>query len=226
MGPARKSFQQELNELQRDLIKMASLVERVIHDAVKSLAEKDLELAEKIVEGDDAIDQFNLSIEQKCLQLLALQQPMASDLRLIGTALKIITDLERMADHALNIAQITIRLGGEELIKPLVDIPRMAEIARKMVRAAIDAYVTGDAELAKEMIAWDDEVDDLRDQVFRELLVIMMEDPRTIRQATNLLLVSQHLERIADHATNFGGWIIYMVTGKRIEAAMLKNREN
>ncbi|WP_370636984.1 phosphate signaling complex protein PhoU [Gelria sp. Kuro-4] len=196
---------------------MGSLVEKAIAEAVRSLAERDLELAEKVVAGDDLIDTMELDIENRCLRLLALQQPMASDLRVIGTALKIVTDLERMADHASDIAKVTIRLQGQPLIKPLVDVPRMAAIAREMTRQSLDAFVQRDVNMALAMIESDHEVDHLYSQIFRELLTYMMEDPRTIQQATYLLFVGMYLERIADHATNLGEWIIYMVTGEKKE---------
>ncbi|BCV25368.1 MAG TPA: phosphate signaling complex protein PhoU [Firmicutes bacterium] len=213
----RKSFHLELEELQQDLLRMGSLVEKAIAEAVRSLAERDLELAEKVVAGDDLIDTMELDIENRCLRLLALQQPMASDLRVIGTALKIVTDLERMADHASDIAKVTIRLQGQPLIKPLVDVPRMAAIAREMTRQSLDAFVQRDVNMALAMIESDHEVDHLYSQIFRELLTYMMEDPRTIQQATYLLFVGMYLERIADHATNLGEWIIYMVTGEKKE---------
>jgi len=220
----RQSFQSELEELQQLILKMGTLVEEAIYKAVKSLAMKDSDLANEVIKGDDTIDDMELEIEKKCLRLLALQQPMASDLRVIGTALKIVTDLERMADHAVDIARVTIRLEGQPLIKPLVDVPRMAEIAQKMVRDALTAYVRRDTNLAMAMIADDEEVDHLYSQVFRELLTYMMEDPKTIRQATQLLFVGSHLERIADHATNLGEWIIYMVTGVRRELHNLMDK--
>ncbi len=215
MMDRRKSFVSSLEDLRADLLRMGAAVERAIHDAVKSLVNRDQALAERVVQGDDAIDQLELDIESQCLSLLALQQPMAKDLRVIGTALKVITDLERMADHAVDIAQVTIALHGQRLIKPLIDVPRMAELAQAMVRKSLDAYVDENVEAARAVIEADDEVDHLYAQVFRELLLIMMENPRSIEQATHLLLVAQYLERIADHATNLGEWVIYMVTGER-----------
>ena len=211
----RDWYHGELEELQREMIKMSELVELAIYRAVKSLAEKDVAMAETVIKGEHDIDDMELQIEQHCLKLLALQQPMAGDLRLIGTALKIITDLERMADHAFDIARVTIKLADQPLIKPLVDIPRMANIAREMTRAAIDAYVRHDVEMARAVIERDDEVDRLYDQILRELLTYMMASPVVIQQAIQLLFVSGSLERIADHATNLGEWIIYMVTGER-----------
>lgn len=196
---------------------MGTLVEETIYKAVRSLQDRDLDLAREVVAGDSVIDNMELDIERRCLELFALQQPMARDLRTIGTALKITTDLERMADLATDIAKITIRMQGEPLIKPLVDIPRMAEIARSMLRDSLNAYVNHDDQLAMEMIERDHEVDHLYAQIFRELLVLMMEDPRKITQGTYLLFVAKYLERIGDHATNLGEWIIYMTTGERKE---------
>lgn len=213
----RATFQSELDSLRKEILRMGTLVEEAIYKAVRSLAQKDSQLAQRVIDDDDQVDALEHEIERKCLSLLALQQPIASDLRLIGTALKLITDLERMADHASDIARTTIRLEGQPLIKPLVDIPRMAEIVQRMVRAALTAYVDVDEAAAHKMIEADDEIDHLYSQIFRELLVIMMEDPRTITQATHLLFVASHLERIADHATNLGEWVIYMVTGERHE---------
>ena len=213
----RESFQSSLDGLQKDLLRMGALVEEMIHLAVKSLRDQDVELARNVINDDQNVDQMELDIEQRCFRLLATQQPMAVDLRIISTALKIITDLERMADHATDIARTTIRLQGQPLIKPLVDIPRMAEIAQSMVRESLSAYINRDVNLAYSMIERDDEIDSLHGQIFRELLLFMMEDPRTINQATQLLMVSHSLERLADHATNIGEWVIYMVTGERKE---------
>ncbi|MBX6377378.1 MAG: phosphate signaling complex protein PhoU [Clostridia bacterium] len=213
----RETFQQRLSDLEASLLKMGTLVEDAIYRAVKSLEDQDPDLARSVVEGDDLVDQMNLDIEQACLELLALQQPMARDLRAISTALKMITDLERIADNAVDIAEVTLRIGNQPLIKPLIDIPRMAEIAQYMVREALNAYIKRDVALASQMIERDHELDHLYAQVFRELLVFMMEDPRTIHQATQLLLVARHLERIGDHATNLGEWVIFMVTGQRQE---------
>ncbi len=217
MTETRKSYHQELDELQEEILKMGTLVEEAISNAVTALKERDLDLAQRVIDQDDIIDEMELEVEQKCLKLLALQQPMAVDLRIIGTALKIITDLERMADHATDIAKTTIRLQGQPFIKPLIDIPRMAELVQKMVHTALDAYVSQDAQTARDMIKLDDEVDHLYKQIFRELLTYMMQDPSTINQATYLLFVAAYLERVGDHATNLGEWIIYMVTGERVE---------
>jgi len=213
----RKSFHAELEELQKDILKLGGLVEQAIYKGVKSLVEMDVNLAQEVIDSDDVIDSYELEIENKCLTLIARQQPMARDLRTIGTALKIITDLERMADHSTGIAKVTKRLQGQELIKPLVDVPRMAQLAQRMVADSLQAFIQRDTNLALEMIELDHEVDNLYRQIFRELLILMMEEPKNITQATYILLVARNLERIADHATNLGEWIIYMVTGVRKE---------
>lgn len=211
----RQSYDQELEALRNDIMRMGGMVSKTIDDAVKSLATKDVQLARQIVEGDDLIDNLEIEIEDKCMVLIARQQPLARDLRIIGTGLKITTDLERMADHASDIAKITMRIGDQPLIKPLIDIPRMAFFSQKMLKDALDAYVTLDIKLAEQVCLDDDEVDHLYSQIFRELLTYMMEDPHTISQATQLLFVARYLERIADHSTNIAEWLIYLVTGER-----------
>jgi phosphate transport system protein len=210
----RRSFDEQLDTLQHDLLKMGVFVSEAIQKAVQSLAKMDIPLAKTVIVGDDTADQMLIDIETRCLQLMALQQPMASDLRTIGTALKIVTDLERMADHATDIAKVTVRLEGEQLIKELVDIPRMAERVRAMTREALEAYVTRDVARAKAMIALDDEIDRTYKLIFEELMGIMQIRPEDIKQATYLLMVAMYLERVGDHATNLGEWTIYMVTGE------------
>lgn len=211
----RTTFEQAIKELQEDLIKMGSLVEESIDKAVTSLANRDTKLSEEVIAGDDAIDAMETEIENKCMTLLARQQPIAKDLRLIATVLKIITDLERMGDHATDIAKVNIRLDGQPLIKPLVDIPRMAVLTQNMVRNALNAFIREDVKLAEQVGHDDDEVDHLYGQIFRELLVFMLQDPRTISQATYLLFVGNYLERIGDHATNIGERVLYLVTGEK-----------
>lgn len=213
---SRKSFQAELEQLQRNILRTGTLVEGQIDGAVRSLAEMDSALARAVIAREDMVDAMELDIERTCLELIALQQPMAIDLRIIGTALKIVTDLERMADHAVDIARVTIRLEGQSLIKPLIDVPRMANIAQGMIRDSLKAYVDRDVELALRMVERDQDIDHLFSAVFRELLVYMVDDAK-IAQATQLLFVVSHLERIADHATNMGEWIVYMVTGERMK---------
>lgn len=214
---SRHQFHQELARLKTDILKMADLVESALQRAVEALANQDTALAQAVIAGDDDIDALEHDIEDRCLQLLALQQPMAVDLRFIGTGLKMITDLERMGDHAVNIAKSTLRLAGRPYLKPLIDIPRMAAEAREMLREAIAAFVEGDIELARKAAERDHRLDQLYGQIFRELLTFMMEDPRTIEQATQLLVVAGRLERVGDHITNLAEWTVYMVTGERQE---------
>lgn len=215
MTSTRHAFDRALEELQQEILRMGSLVEQSIYNSVHSLATQNVPLADEVIKGDKIIDQMELDIENMCLKLIATQQPIAGDLRKISTGFKIITDLERMADHAVDIARITKRLAGQPLIKPLVDIPRMAALTQQMVKDGLDAYVRGDIELAKTLNDKDDQVDHIYSQIFRELLTYMMEDPRTITQATYLLFVGRYIERVADHATNIGERVIYLVTGER-----------
>jgi phosphate transport system protein len=204
-------FQKELEELKKNLLKMATLVEEAINNAVQSLVKRDLELAQKAFEAEDRINTMDIAINTECLNLLALRQPMAADLRFITSALKIITDLERMGDQAVNIAERALSLNQEPQLKPYIDIPKMAEIAQSMVRDVLDAFVSRDSKLARSVCERDDLVDGLNDQVVRELLTYMMSDPRTITRAVHLMIVSRCLERIADHATNIAEDVIFMV---------------
>lgn len=213
----RGAFSSELEQLKEDLLQMGALAELAIRKAVKALLDRDPELARGVVEADRVINSLELGIEKRCLDLLALQQPMAKDLRTIGTVLKIISDVERIADHARDIAKIVIRLGNEPLLKPLVDIVAMAEIAREMVRESLNAFVAGDVDGAHAMVRRDDELDRLYATIFRELTGLDLSDPGRLNQALHLLLVGQHLERIGDHATNIGEWVVYMITGERQE---------
>ncbi|MDF2675450.1 MAG: phoU, partial [Clostridiales bacterium] len=198
----RNYFDNELKELHLLMLKMCTVVEEALNNSVHALQHQDIDMAQSVIDGDDVIDDMEAHIEEKCLKLIALQAPMAKDLRFIATAMKIITDLERIADHAVDISKITIRLANEKYIKELIDIPRMGEITTKMVKESIDAYVKQDADKAKVVAQMDDEVDALHKQIFRELLLIMMEDPKKINQATNFLFVSKSLERIGDYVTN------------------------
>jgi len=216
-GRSRETFESELSLLREDLLKMGGLVREAVHRSVQALKEQDLALAQAVVEGDEALDIMEHEVEQSCLKLLALQQPMAVDLRFIGTALKTVTDLERMGDHASDIAKVALRIGTEPLIKPLVDIPRMAAIIESMLDDGLRAFIGRDTEAALAVAKRDDEVDALYGQIYRELLTYMLEDPRTIRQATHLLFVGQHLERIADHVTNLSEWVVYLVKGELLD---------
>lgn len=212
----RQSYDQELESLREEILEMGQLVQNAIHNAVKALAEQDVELASKVMDGDDAIDNLEIEIEDKCMLLIAKQQPLAKDLRRIGTGLKITTDLERVGDHAFDIARIAIKIANQPLIKPLIDIPRMANLAENMLKESLEAYVNLDISQAEKVCRDDDEVDDIYNQVFRELLTYMMENPQTITQATQLVFVTRYLERVADHSTNIAEWVIYLATGQRM----------
>lgn len=212
----RNYFEKELHELHLLMLKMCTVVEEALNNTVYALKNQDSTLAQAVIDNDDVIDDMEYQIEEKCLKLIALQAPMAKDLRFIATAMKIITDLERIADHAVDISKITIKLADEIYIKELIDIPRMGEITSKMVKESIDAYVNQDAEKAKEVAMIDDEVDALHKQIFRELLLLMMEDPKKINQATNFLFISKSLERIGDYVTNICEKIIYAVTSEHL----------
>lgn len=212
----RNYFDKELQELHLLMLKMCTEVEEALINTVYALKNQDINMAQAVIDGDDVIDDMEYIIEERCLKLIALQAPMAKDLRFIATAMKIITDLERIADHAVDISKITIRLADEKYIKELIDIPRMGEMTTKMIKESIDAYVNQDAEKAREVAKIDDEVDALHKQIFRELLLIMMEDPKKISQATNFLFVSKSLERIGDYVTNICEKIIYAVTSEHV----------
>jgi phosphate transport system protein len=211
----RPGFHQSLKELERDLLQMGTGVEQAIRGAVESLASTDEKQARQIIAADDHIDSMMLQIEERCLRLLALQQPMASDLRLIGMALKITTDLERIADHAVDIAKATLRIAGEQLVKPLVDIPRMADISMRMLQDSLQAYARRDVQLAAGLASREDEVDKLYSTILRDVIALMGAEAGVNRQLTHLLMAAHDLERVADHATNIGEGVIYMVTGKR-----------
>jgi phosphate transport system protein len=211
----RYLFHEELEKLHRNLLHMGTLVEEAIHLSVKSLANRDLSLAEQVIKDDEKINDYMEIIEKDCFRLIALQQPMASDLRRIATVVKIVTDLERMGDNAVSIARATIRLKGETYIKALIDIPKMAELTKGMVRDALEAYINLSTEKSFELSKRDDEVDRLYKEIYNELLEIMKVNGNTVHQGTQFLFVAHSLERIADHATNLGEWVIYLVTGEK-----------
>lgn len=213
----RQHLQTELIALEQELIRMGALVEDQLRRAVRALTEQNKLLARQIIADDDRADQMEMDIESRCLSLLALQQPLAGDLRAVSTALKIITDLERMADHATDIAKVILRMPAAPFVKPLVDIPEMARLTSSMVRLALNAYVHRSIDEARTMIRLDDDVDHLYAAIFEELLHLMREQPETVTQATYLLFVANYIERVADHATNIGEWVIYMVTGERTD---------
>jgi phosphate transport system protein len=210
----RETFDEQLKALEQDVLKMGKMVDSAIDRSVEALKKRDIELSRKVVREDETINQAQHDIEEQCLVLIATQQPLASDLRVIFAIANIATELERMADHAKGIGQIGVMMGPREPLKPLVDIPRMAQKARWLLEQELTAFVNRDTELARSLGGEDDEVDRLYDQVFRELLVFMMDDPRTITRATYLLWVAHNLERIADRAINVGERVVFLVSGK------------
>ncbi|GMX63944.1 MULTISPECIES: phosphate signaling complex protein PhoU [Paenibacillus] len=211
----RFNFHQSLDLLQKDLLDMGNNVARLIRQAVESLARLDESLARQTIEEDDQIDEMTARIEEDSLRLIALQQPMASDLRIISMALKIATDLERIADHAVDIAKICIRLNGQELVKPLEDIPRMAELTQNMLQESLLAYTERDVHRAAALAEKDDEVDKLYSVIVNDIIMLMGTDFAKNRQLSQLMLAAHFLERVADHSTNIGEGVIFMVTGKR-----------
>jgi len=217
MSIAERPFDEELKLLKEKLLEMAARAEEQIALAVRGLKDREEKLACQVLEREASINRLDIEVDDMCLRLLALRQPMAADLRFITAAMKIASDLERIGDLAVNIAERTMDLLKQPELKPLIDIPRMAELAQQMVRDALNAFVNKDSVLAKDVCARDDAVDQLNNQVFRELLTYMMQDPGTISVAVDLILVGRHLERIADHATNIGEDVIYMVQGRTIK---------
>jgi len=204
------------------MLVMASMVEKAIQRSVNALKSRDIKLAQAVVDDDFKINQQRFGIEEQCLLIITTQQPVASDLRIIAAVLNIITDLERMGDHAEGIAKIAIMIGDEPPLKPLVDVPRMEELSRSMLRRTMDAFVARDAEAAKAIGAEDDIIDNLYEQIYRELLTFMMADPGTINRATHLLWVAHNLERIADRVTNICERVIFLVTGRMDELNVSK----
>lgn len=218
----RTTFHKKLKEIQDDILVIGSMVEKAINRSIEALKNRDLVLAHQIIGDDVKINQKRFAIEEKCIQLIATQQPLASDLRTIICVLNIITDLERIGDYAEGNAKIAVMIGDEPPLKPLIDIPRMAEKTMDMMRRALQSFISRDAETAKRIVSEDDEVDQLYDQVFRELLTFMMADPRTITRATRLLWVAHNLERSADRVTNICERTVYSVTGKMEEIGASK----
>jgi phosphate transport system protein len=211
-----RHFEGELQTLQQLLLRMGGLVEQQIARAIESLVERDSDLARDVIERDREVNQLDILIDEECLKVIALHQPAAGDLRLVTTALKINTDLERIGDMAVNVCERAIELNEEPTLKPYIDIPHMAKEAQAMVRTSLDSFVQRDTELAVQVIDQDDVVDALAHQLYRELLSYMAEDPKTISRATKILLISKYLERIADHATNIAEMVVFMVDGTMI----------
>jgi phosphate transport system protein len=212
-----RHFDAELTALNEKLLEMARLAEESVALAVRSLKDRNEALAQEVLKREGGINLLEIEIDERCMKLLALRQPVASDLRFITSAMKIGSDLERVGDLAVNIAEVSLDLLQQPPLKPLIDIPRMAAIAQSMVKDALNAFVSRDEKLARAVCERDDEVDSLNDQIFRELLTYMMNDPATINRAVGLILIGRHLERIADHATNIGEDVIYLVLGKTIK---------
>ena len=213
----RAHYEEELQEMREHLLAMASLVERHLELAIQAMIKQDEAIASIVVKDDDKLDDIKVEMENRCVLLIATQQPLASDLRNIFTANEIATDLERMGDYAVDIAEIAIRLKDEKYIKELDKIPRMAKIALTMVHGCIDAYVRSDAELAAKVCKMDDEVDDLTGELFAELYSLGGRETRDIFQMIQFLFVAKYIERIGDHATNLGEWVVFNVTGQLID---------
>ena len=209
----RSTFERQLSEIEEDMLVLAGMVERAIERSIESLRNRDIELARVVIVEDMDLNRKRYETEEKCLELLATQQPIARDLRRILAILYIIVDLERMGDHAEGIAKIAIMLADDAPLKPYIDIPRMSEIAVDMLRRSIEAFKHRDVELARRICDDDDEVDALYDQVYRELLLYMLSDPKTIERATHITWIAHNLERIADRVTNICERVVYMVDG-------------
>ena len=212
----QRHFHEELDGLKQTLLAMGALVEDQIRRVMRALVERDDVLARDVIERDHEVNAYDVEIDEKCVELLALHQPAAGDLRFITTTMKIVTDLERIGDQAVNIAQRTLELNQEPQLKPYIDLPRRADKSQRMVKDSLDAFVARDTTLAREVCARDNEVDAIKEQVFRELLTYMMADAKTIPRAIRLILVSRFLERVADHATNIAEMVIYMVESKMV----------
>ncbi len=213
----RTAFHQHLNEVEEDILTMGGMVVRAIDRSIEALKDRNSTLAHQIIADDSQINKQRFSIEEKCIGLIATQQPMASDLRIIVAVLNIITELERIGDYAEGISKIVIMIGDEPPLKPLIDIPRMGEIIIDMINKSLESFVKRDVDLAMRVVSLDSVVDGLYDQVFRELLTFMMVDPKTTNRATRLIWVAHNLERAADRATNICERVVFTVTGKMEE---------
>ena len=211
-----RHFQEELEQLKGRLLEMGGLAEEQVRLAVKGLVDRDRDLIDRVIAGDEPLNRLHIELDGRCFTLLALYQPMAVDLRMIVAAVKINTDLERVGDLAINIAEASRQYVVHAPVKKLIDIPRMAAIAQRMLRDALDAFVRRDTILAQRVLDEDDALDDLKTQIFRELITYMLQDPGTIEPALDLILISRHLERIGDHATNIAEDVIFMVSAKDV----------
>ena len=211
-----REYERELQEVKEGLIYLGGLTEKAIASGVKALLERDSELARQVIRNDEQIDKMDVEIEDKCIRLLALRQPAALDLRFITTAIKLNGHLERIGDMAVNIAEKVISLNEEPQLKPYIDLPRMAGIAERMIKESLDALVNDDESLANKVRMDDEIIDNLNEQIFRELLTFMIEDPRTIHRALLIMQISKSLERISDHAKGIADMVVYMITGKSV----------
>ena len=218
----RMDFDRDLRDLQDELLTLGGMVEKAIAKSLDALKNRDLALSEEVIAEDDIIDEMRFELEERCIDLMATQQPLAGDLRIIITVLHVAVELERMGDYAEGIAKISVAMGDEPPLKPLIDIPRMADRSSDMLRRSLDAFVNRDIAAAYQICEDDDEVDALYDQVYKELLIYMMSDPGTIRRATYLLWVAHDLERIADRTTNIAERVIFLVTGRLTETKVSK----
>jgi phosphate transport system protein len=211
-----RHFAEELQQLKSRLLLMGGLAEERVSLSVRGLVERDRDAIRQVIEGDEELNQMQLEIDDRCFKLLALYQPMAIDLRTIVAAVKINSDLERVGDLAVNIGEAAERYVSHPPVKPLIDLPRMGALAQRMLREALDAFVSGNILAAREVLAQDDVLDGLKDQIFRELLTYMLGDPHTIEGAIDLILISRHLERIGDHATNIAEDVIFIVEARDV----------
>ncbi|MFH1015927.1 MAG: phosphate signaling complex protein PhoU [Chloroflexota bacterium] len=218
----RTTFHRKLREIQDDILAMGSMVEKAILRSIDALKNRNIDLAKQVITEDAKVNEKRFEIEEKCIQLIATQQPMASDLRTIVSVLNVITELERIGDYATGIGRVVILIGDEPPLKPLIDLPRMAEKTANMLHRGLDAFINRDMAAAKQIAKEDDEIDSLYDQVFRELITFMAEDGRTITRATRLIWVAHNLERSADRVTNICERVVFMVTGKMEEIGASK----
>lgn len=209
-------YEMELQGIKENLIYLGALTEKAIESAMNALLNRDTVLAQKVIDADADIDRLDIELEEKCIRVLALRQPAAKDLRFITTAIKVNGHLERIGDMAVNIAEKAIILNEEPQLKPYIDLPRMAEIVRNMIKESLDSFVNEDLEIAEKVAGEEDEVDKINEQIFRELLTFMLEDTRTITRATIIMQISKNLERVADHAKGIADMVIYLVTGKSV----------
>ena len=222
MEHTSRHFENELRELKQEILYLGATVEEMIANALKALVQRDSDLARRVIETDRTVDSAEMTVDHLCLNILALRQPAGSDLRFVATALKMVTDLERIGDLAVNLAERALELNQEPPLKPYIDIPRMGQAVSTMLHQALDAFVNRNVELAREVLAADDAVDALHVQLFRELLTYMIEEPKNISRAMRIAFIAKYLERIGDHATNVAQMVIFMCEGRDVRHPRLK----